>query len=212
MAGSSGSGFLKGLGIVFLILVAIAAGSGLFLYQSYQRMAKAADALSSEVNALQDAVGNGDADGIRQVIGSIDNDAHVIHGEASGPLWALAEYAPIVGQDIKTARTLADVLVDLNDNVLVPLGKKAEYLTIDGYYSGTELNLDGIGELANIAQQAGPVVERSWQTVDSLPEPQSARLRDALQTARESLEAANEALSLINGLIDAVEQAAYGQW
>lgn len=196
--------FLSGLGIFLAVVLAVGAVSGFLLYRSAKQARAELEVLKEEVDALGDTLASGDVDTIQAAVARVDNSAHAIHRELASPLWAVAGHLPVVGSDVRVARTLADVLVDLDDNVLVPLGKDAIYLTPDGYLTDEGFSLDGLERIVALMQEAQPVVERSRATIEALPEPSRQELRDAVSTALEALSTAEEFLGLINSLTSAV--------
>lgn len=193
---------LKGIGIFLLIAVIAVAITGFLLYQSAQRALAEANTVQDEVMALQESLTSNDAEQIRKAVNDLDNSIHLIHLETSNPLWGIAEGLPFIGSDVHAVRTLSDVFLDLDENVLVPFGKNANYLTIDGYITSEGISLDGITELTNLAKEAQPIVARSYATIDALPPTQLARVQEFINTTRDALDTTNQVLIIANDIID----------
>lgn len=210
MPARTSHGFVRGLGITLSIIIVVAVVAGLLGYFSYQRASAEMKRLKARVEELGDVFASGDAETIRNAVTEIDASAHAIHREASSPLWAAAEWLPVWGSDVKVARTLADVLVELDEGVLLPLGENATYLTLDGYLNDEGLSFDGIVKLAGIAQDAQPIVEEAQATIEALPTPQNEKLKEAVDTALDALSTANEMLGFVNSLTSGVEELVAG--
>ena len=51
--------------------------------------------------------------------------------QMQGPLWGVAEWIPVLGGDVKTARTLVDTLASLVDGALAPVSQALSAIELD---------------------------------------------------------------------------------
>ncbi len=196
---------LRLIGIILGVLLVVLAIAGGMFYFSAQRVFGEAATLSTNLQTFATTLTSNDAASIRESAGQVNKSAHTIQNETSGPLWAAAEALPVFGVDVHAARTLADVSVDLSDNVLVPLAENANYLTLDGYLTEDGLELDGIPAMLTFFKNAEPVVHRSREAMDALEKPVTADLREAVDTTRDALALTEDGLSLLNDAVDSLQ-------
>lgn len=188
--------------IVVLVLIALAGVEGFFLYGSYQKVKAYASDATSSLSTIKDAVKSDDTTALQSAASNVNVDAHGIQNELNSPAWVIASVAPVVGQDVRSARTLGDVLVDLSDNALSPIATNAADLNLTNLLSDGAINVDALQNMASVVSQAQPVVSRSAQAVDALPtETRIAKVGELVSKARASLDSASSALEKANTIL-----------
>ena len=142
--------------------------------------------------------------------------------QMQGPLWGVAEWIPVLGQDVKTARTLVDVLAGLVDGALVPVSQALSAVELDKLVVAegpdrVRFDVAAIQAVADAVKQAAPVLEEAASTVDGMGETHIAQLTEAVDAAKEKLaplagglDAAAGLLGALPGLLGAEGERVYG--
>ena len=188
--------------VVVLALVALAGLEGFVLYGSVRRVQGYASSLSGALSTAGSSLSSGDAQALREASTSANVGAHGIKSELDGPAWTVASAFPVVGQDVRSVRTLADVLVDLSDNALSPIAAKADGLNLSGMVDDGAINVDALQQLASVVGQAQPVVDRAAKEMDALPTSYAIpQVGAAVEKARTTLDGAAALVDSSNRLL-----------
>ena len=142
--------------------------------------------------------------------------------QMQGPLWGAAEWVPVLGEDVKAARALVDVLAGLVDGALVPVSQALSAVELDRLVvaEGSDrvrFDVAAIQAVADAVRQAAPVLDEAASTVGGMGETHIAQLTEAVEAAKEKLappageldEAAN-LLEVLPGLLGASGERVYG--
>ena len=189
--------------VVALVLVALLACGGLYayaLYQSVGGLKDKAENATSQLTAYVTAATDGDAEKLKKTASSASSTAHEIQDELASPLWACAQYIPMVGSDVRSVRVLSDVLVDVADNGLVPLAKDSGALSLSTLMSNSEININALRDLVDALEMVSPIVSRSSDAVGKLPQARIKQLSAVLEPLRTSLGDLDAALDQVSPL------------
>ena len=142
--------------------------------------------------------------------------------QMQGPLWGVAEWVPVLGGDVKAARTLVDVFAGLVDGALVPVSQALSAVELDRLVvaEGSDrvrFDVAAIQAVADAVRQAIPVLDEAASAVDGMGETHVAQLTEAVGVAREKLvplageltEVAS-LLGVLPGLLGASGERVYG--
>ena len=142
--------------------------------------------------------------------------------QMQGPLWGAAEWIPVLGEDVKTARTLVDTLADLVDGALVPVSQALSAVELDRLVvtegpDRVRFDVAAIQVVADAVRQAVPVLDEAASTVGGMGETHIAQLTEAVDTAKERIaplagelgEAAG-LLEVLPGFLGASGERVYG--
>ena len=142
--------------------------------------------------------------------------------QMQGPLWGVAEWIPVLGGDVKAARTLVDVLANLVDGALVPVSQALSAVELDKLIVAdgpdrVRFDVAAIQAVADAVRQAVPVLDEAASTVDGMGETHVAQLTEAVDTAKEKiaplageLDEVGELLEVLPGLLGASGERVYG--
>ena len=145
-----------------------------------------------------------------------------LRSQMQGPLWGAAEWVPVLGQDVKAARTLVDMLAGLVDGALVPVSQalsavELDRLIVSGGSGQIQFDVAAIQAVADAIKQAIPVLDEAASTVGGMGETHVAQLTEAVDTAKEKiaplageLDEAGELLEVLPGLLGASGERVYG--
>lgn len=184
--------------VVVLCLVALAGVEGFFLYRSVKSVKSEASTIMGAADGLKSAIKAGDAVSLSKVSSDVNVSAHSIQNELSGFEWTVASFVPVLGDDIRSVRTLGDVLVDLSDNALTPLASNSDVLNLSNLMHDGAVNIPVLQSLSSAAQQASPVVIRSADALEALPQPHIAQVSDVVGKVKEKMSAASDGLEKLN--------------
>lgn len=190
--------------VFFCLLVALAGIGGFFgykLYNSAKSVQEDARVAMSAVDTLKDTVMSGNAEALNQTVSNITVSAHNIHDEVNTKLWEYATYIPVYGEDIKSVRTLADVLVDLSDNALAPIASNSSVLNLSSLLADGSINVGLLQSLSGSLNEAIPVITRSADTVNALPEAHIDKVNDILVKVKDKLGTGATALDKVQQIL-----------
>ena len=145
-----------------------------------------------------------------------------LRAQMQGPLWGVAEWIPVLGEDVKTARALVDVLAGLVDGALVPVSQALSAVELDRLVVAdgsdrVQFDVAAIQAVADAVRQAVPVLDEAASTVGGIGETHIAQLTKAVDMAKEKiaplageLDEAAGLLEVLPGLLGAPGERVYG--
>ncbi len=184
--------------VVVLCLIAAVGVEGFFLYRSVNKVKSEASTVMGAADGLKGAIKAGDAASLAKVSSNVNVSAHNIQSELSGFEWTVASLVPVLGDDVRSVRTLGDVLVDLSDNALTPLASNSDVLNLSNLMHDGAVNVPVLQSLSSAVQQAGPVVVRSADTLEALPQPHISQVGDIIGKVRGKMSSASDGLEKLN--------------
>ena len=144
-----------------------------------------------------------------------------LRSQVQGPLWGAAEWIPVLGGDVKTARALVDTLASLVDGALVPVSQalsavELERLVVAEGSDRVRFDVAAIQAVADAAKQAIPVLDEAASAVGGMGETHVAQLTEAVDMAKEKiaplageLDEVGELLDVLPGLLGAEGERVY---
>lgn len=138
------------------------------------------------------AAKKGNAQMLNDSASGVSESAHQIQGELGSPLWELFAHIPFVGSDVKSMRVVADVLVDVADNALVPMAQSGRVLELSQFTHDKSINLDALPGIIVAIEQASPALSRSAETLSNLPKANIAQVGEILDSATEKVVVADD--------------------
>ena len=145
-----------------------------------------------------------------------------LRSQMQGPLWGAAEWIPVLGEDVKAARTLVDTLASLVDGALVPVSQALSAVELDRLVVAdgpdrVRFDVAAIQAVADAVKQAIPVLDEAASAVDGMGETHVAQLTEAVDMAKEKiaplageLDEVGELLEVLPGLLGASGERVYG--
>ena len=142
--------------------------------------------------------------------------------QIQGPLWGVAEWVPVLGEDVKAARTLVDTLASLVDGALVPVSQALSAVELDRLVVAdgpdrVRFDVAAIQAVADAVKRAVPVLDEAASAVDGMGETHVAQLTEAVDMAKEKiaplageLDEAGNLLGVLPGLLGASGERVYG--
>jgi hypothetical protein len=173
---------------------------------------------SDQSQTLLVQVAQGDADGARRTSASLIESAEKAHDATDGPLWAVASWVPVVGDDVDAVRTVAREVDRVATQAVPTVVDVTAQIGLDAF-SPRDGRVD-IGNLEAVAPRLGTpraALEQAARGVgDIRPEDVVGRLQvpvkrlqDTLRGAASAARIADTAASLLPDMLGAQEKRRY---
>lgn len=126
--------------------------------------------------------------------------------QMQGPLWGLAEWIPVLGEDVKTARILVDMLGSLVDDALVPVSQTLSTINFDKLVAADgsdriQFDVVAIQAMVDAVKQAVPLLDEAAFTVGGIGETHMAQLTEVVDMAKEKIAPLAGELDEVAGLL-----------
>lgn len=189
------------IAVILIALVVSACLEAFFLFGSLVTIRTKAQTAMNGIQAYGDCVKKGNRDKLVQTAQEVHDSSHEMQQEMQSPAWTIASFVPVVGSDVRSARTLVNVLVDVSDEVLVPLAQGTELMSFSNLMQDSAVNMQALGDITAVVQKIGPVMSASAEKVASLPPAHIEQMGTVLEKARDSIVVVSDALTRINPLL-----------
>lgn len=196
-ASRGGSGMSRGkkvgivVGIVLAVLLVVGGTCGVLMYRSAMSVKAQAQEIMDQVDPLKEALKSGDATALDSSVGTVQENMASINAEVHGPLWTLASFLPVVGEDVQSVRSLGEAGQALVDEVLVPIANDVSGTGVSGLFKDGVVNVGLVQTISETVSSSLPTIESSLDTIASLPEahiPQLAEVLDRVQGPAEQVQ------------------------
>lgn len=160
--------------VVLVIMLALIVAVGVFagmVYSSYQRIMPFASQIEASAATIEERAQAYDVDGVTSELAQVDSALDGIAAELGGGVWDVAACVPVLGEDVRGARTLVAVGQDVMASIVMPVSDAARTLpsgVLDslgkGLVSATmgvtgEFVLSGASDVANALAGIDGMVE-----------------------------------------------------
>lgn len=191
--------------VVLLLLVVCAAAAGFSGFKLYKSAMSAKAHLNNVVNAAK-VIKDGSTDDMVKALSDvsyIQKEAAAAKQDVSGGLWTLAEKMPVVGGDVKTARTAIGTIDDFAQTTLPQLGKVVTTLTGASLSSGDgQLNMEPIIAAAQQLATVDQSVQSQARTIQDLPDAKLSVVNNALQNGKTQMAALAQVTENLSGMLN----------
>lgn len=189
--------------VVALLAVLLVFGcvEGVLLFSSVFEVRTYAQRAMDAADSFAEGARTSNSELISSSAEEVSKSAHAMQNELSSAPWVVASYVPIVGSDIRSVRTLGDVMVDLCDEAIDPLAQNASLLSLSSLMGDSAVNMDALRSLSAMAEQVSPVLQRSAQTMEALPTAHIPQISSVLEKARKTIVGAGSAASYLTPLL-----------
>ena len=156
--------------IVLALIVAVGVFAGM-VYSSYQRIMPFASQIEASAATIEGCAQAYDVDGVTSELAQVNSALDGIAAELDGGVWDVAVCVPVLGEDVRGARTLVAVGQDVMASIVMPVSDAAQTLpsgVLDslgkGLVSATmgvtgEFVLSGASDVANALAGIDGMVE-----------------------------------------------------
>lgn len=156
--------------IVLALIVAVGVFAGM-VYSSYQRIMPFASQIEASAATIEERAQAYDVDGVTSELTQVNSALGGIAAELDGGVWDVAACVPVLGEDVRGARTLVAVGQDVMASTVMPVSDVAQTLpsgVLDSLGRGLvgaatgvtgELVLSGASDVANALAGIDGMVE-----------------------------------------------------
>ena len=127
------------------------------------------------------------------------------------PLWVIAQWIPVYGEDVSAVHKLTHILGDLTDNALLPLCEclvqtpLKELFRVNDY-GNMDIDMTALNTLVGILHDAIPNMSSAQEELDSIGDLHVEQLNEVVSKARDYIEPLNTKLFKYAELIDCLPQ------
>ncbi len=181
--------------IVIAVLAVVAGACGFAMYQDVKAIQSEVDDVKQEFAVYKDALMNGKSDQLSGSAASLAQSTQTMADHVSSPLWALAELAPVYGQDVRQARELVNSANILTHNGLVPFSNSLNGVSVKSLVKdGGQVDIPILQKVIDAVLEVQGPLKDTIHTVQSMQPFHIQRLNDLLAGARSTLATASNLL------------------
>lgn len=200
----------KKVGIVLAVVLAVllvAGGTSAFLlYRSAMTVRAQASEIMAQVDPMKEALKSGDAETLDSSVGTVQENMAAINAEVHTPLWTLASFVPVVGEDVRSVQALGDAGSALVNDALVPVAKAVSGTGLSDLLQDGVVNVELVRTIADSVSGALPTIQSSIETISSLPEPHIPQLKEVLAKVQEPLSSASGFVEQLGPMLELLPQ------
>ena len=194
------------LSIVLAVFLIVGGTSGFLLYRSAMTVKAEASDLMAQVDPMKEALKSGDAEALDASVGAVQEKMAAINAEVHTPLWTLASYVPVVGEDVRSVQVLGEAGSALVNDALVPVARSLSGAGLDTLLQEGVVNVDLVRSIADVVSSAIPTIQSSVETIIALPEAHIPQLREVLSQVKEPLASASDLVDQIGPALQLLPQ------
>lgn len=196
-------------GVVTVVVTLFLLALVVFVWQA-ARAAIAIDDARAESSVLLADLARGHTDDARATTKELQKSTSQVHGYTSGPLWALAQYVPVVGDDVKAMRTVGRELDAIAQEAVPPVVEVSQKIAVQTFTPRNgRIDLASLRALRPALGRADAVLShahRELEAIDTgslvgrLRQP-VARISDDVSTGAFAASAAHDAAVLLPDML-----------
>ncbi len=181
--------------IVVAVLAVVAGAFGFAMYQDVKAIQSEVDDVKQEFAVYKDALMNGKSDQLSGSAASLAQSTQTMADHVSSPLWALAELAPVYGQDVRQARELVNSANILTHNGLVPFSNSLNGVSVKSLVKdGGQVDIPILQKVIDAVLEVQGPLKDTIHTVQSMEPFHIQKLNDLIDSTRSALSTASDLL------------------
>lgn len=181
--------------IVVAVLAVVAGAFGFAMYQDVKAIQSEVGNVKQEFAVYKDALMNGKSDQLSGSAASLAQSTQTMADHVSSPLWALAELAPVCGQDVRQARELVNSANILTHNGLVPFSNSLNGVSVKSLVKdGGQVDIPILQKVIDAVLEVQGPLKDTIHTVQSMEPFHIHKLNDLIDSTRSALSTASDLL------------------
>lgn len=181
--------------IVVAVLAVVAGACGFAMYQDVKAIQSEVGNVKQEFAVYKDALMNGKSDQLSGSAASLAQSTQTMADHVSSPLWALAELAPVYGQDVRQARELVNSANILTHNGLVPFSNSLNGVSVKSLVKdGGQVDIPILQKVIDAVLEVQGPLKDTIHTVQSMEPFHIQKLNDLIDSTRSALSTASDLL------------------
>lgn len=181
--------------ILILLLIAVLVVGG-FAVESMMRVSSTLGSASTYATQLQTAASSGDLASARSALSGLMDDIETLDSVSQEWEWTVIEHVPYIGDDVKAAKTMVDVMDKVDTDALAPA--LDAYDKLGSADTTDEEKVDAATDLAESLKNAQTVIEESEQELSAAPASHFPQLNNLSQRLSSSLSAVDSQVQTLN--------------
>lgn len=182
------------VGAVCVILVALLAFVGALGFSALNLKNQASATVATGKALLKSAQSN-DSAAIVSNAQKIQSQVTDMRNEVDGPLWTIAGYIPVVGEDISAAQKTIGVADDLSHEILMPIADTLTEYPLNTLYKNGNINGAALTKFCDILAGSSTVIKECAATMDTVGETHIEQVTSIVETMKTGLGTAAQFLS-----------------
>ena len=191
---------------VVALLLVMGGTVGFMLYRSAMTVKASAATIMDQVDPLKESLKSGDEAALSNAVSTIVSETDTIQREVSAPLWTVASFIPVIGEDVRSVQTLGTVASDLVNEALVPITDDLAGVQLSSLFQDGVVNVGLIQEVSGSLGDALPVIQSSVDAISARPEAHIPQLREVLDRVQGPVSEAGGVIEQVKPMIDLLPQ------
>ena len=188
--------------IVVAVILVAGGAYGFALYNSVKTVKADAATAMAQVSTLKKSIKDGDGEALKSSVTVVANSTDAIYREVTSPLWNVATFIPVVGEDVKSAQTLVSAAKNLVNNALEPLSNEIAGVSLSSLVSDGAINAELISSLCSSGLEVLPVVEDSVNQINSLPDAHISQVAAIINKVKEPLASSGDIIAALRPALE----------
>ena len=181
--------------IVLAALVVVIGACGFAMYQDVKAVQAEVGNAKQEFAVYKDALMNGKSNELSGSAASLAQSTQSMADHVSSPLWAIAELAPVYGQDVRQARELVNSANILTHNGLVPFSNSLNGVSVKSLVKdGGQVDIPILQKVIDAVLEVQGPLKDTIHTVQSMQPFHIQKLNDLIDSTRSALSTASDLL------------------
>ncbi len=147
-----------------------------------------AKAAKDAASGLLSGMKTGDQNVVTKNVQSLSQATATMRYETGSPVWELASFAPIVGQDVANARSLVQVADDVVRNGVKPMSKDLSSVSLKSFIQNGVINVEGLQSAVNLLGEMAPSLKRANESFSDMRPGVVSPLNSAIKDGQATLE------------------------
>lgn len=194
-----------------IILIAVAAAIVLLLVIPGAAVAMSAKSamddakvMMNQGSTLMSQIQSGDVEGAQRTAQNLSSIAKKLDGTVYSPLWKPLTLLPILGEDVKSVRTLASVAYELSEKVLIPMTKGLPAEGNARVFADGGFNVPVIQALLAPIGAESATIQECAERVNAMGDPHISQLAEPIMTVKQLMGALDEVSGYASDLSQAL--------
>lgn len=188
--------------IVVAVILVAGGAYGFALYNSVKTVKADAATAMAQASTLKKSIKDGDGEALKSSVTVVANSTDAIYREVTSPLWNVATFIPVVGEDVKSAQTLVSAAKNLVNNALEPLSNEIAGVSLSSLVSDGAINAELISSLCSSGLEVLPVVEDSVNQINSLPDAHISQVAAIINKVKEPLASSGDIIAALRPALE----------
>lgn len=131
--------------------------------------------------------------------------------DLDGPLWRVAEFVPVLGSDVKAARSLVGILDGLTSDALIPIVDVLAQTSLDRLFFKNEqgdiqIDLPTVSSIADIVTASLPTIRDALKKIADIGELHIDQLKNAVDQVKEIADPLSKKIDKFGELLGVIPQ------